>query len=397
MEQKNIFSKFSGKSVFKNKDVLSINFIPNKIIHRDEQITGLTAALSPALKGYQPSNIFVYGKTGTGKSMSIRFVLDQLVQAASGKVSIKSIYVNCKMKCVADTEYRLFAQLLKELGVHVPDTGLPTDVLYRQFFEKIDEKKQIIILALDEIDTLVKKMGDEFLYNLTRAGSELKNAGISLVGITNDLSFSDLLDARVKSSLGEEEILFKPYNAIQLKDILNERVKAAFNDHTAPDIVISKCAALAAQEHGDARRALNLLRVAGEIAERNGSDTIMEEHVDNAEGKIDSDRIIESVRALPRQSQLVLMSVIKLCKENTRKEITTGDVFDKYRKICAEVGYKELTQRRVSDLVGELDMLGIITAVVVSTGRYGRSRKISLAISGGILENVESVLKHQFN
>ncbi len=411
MAQDNIFSKFDTKTVFKNKDVLSINFIPNKIIHRDKQISELTTSLAPVLKGYQPNNIFVYGKTGTGKSMCTRFVLEQLVSASvdpniikkNGKINkdkyyVKTIYLNCKMKKVADTEYRLFARLLSEFGVDVPDTGLPTDVLYRKFFEKIDEKKQLVVIALDEIDVLVKKVGDEFLYNLTRVGNDLKNASVSVIGITNDLSFSDNLDARVKSSLGEEEILFKPYDAIQLRDILKERTGAAFNKGTVDESVLGKCSALAAQEHGDARRALNLLRVSGEIAEREGSDKIAEKHVDNAERKIDSDRIIETVRAQPRQSQLVLLSVINQIKgKKEMKDVSTGDVYDKYRKICRDIGYKELTQRRVSDLISELDMLGIITAKVVSTGRYGRSRKISLAITGKILEDVVSVLKDQFS
>ena len=405
----NIFSKFEMKTVFKNKDVLSINFIPNKIIHRDKQTKDLTASLIPALKGFQPNNIFVYGKTGTGKSMCTRYVLEQLVAASidpsiikkqkGKKLSIKTIYLNCKMKRVADTEYRLFARLLSEFGVDVPDTGLPTDVIYRKFFDKIDEKKQIIVIALDEIDVLVKKVGDEFLYNLTRIGNELKNSTVSVIGITNDLSFSDSLDARVKSSLGEEEILFKPYDAIQLRDILKERVGVAFNKESVVDAVVGKCAALAAQEHGDARRALNLLRVSGEIAERSGADIIIEEHVDNAEKKIDSDRIIETIRAQPRQSQIVLAGIINLIKKSKHEMVgvSTGDVYDKYRRICRDTGYKELTQRRVSDLISELDMLGIITAKVVSTGRYGRSRKITLAISGKILTEVNDLLKEQFS
>jgi len=384
------------KTIFKNKNVLSSSYIPDKILHRDEEIKQLSSILAPALRGYQPSNIFIFGTVGTGKTICTRFVLNQLNDAAKKTSSnVKTIYINCKMKKVADTEYRLFAQLLKEFGIEVPDTGLPTDVLYRKFFEAIDKNEQIVILVLDEIDALVDKVGDEFLYNLTRINSELEKSKVTIIGITNNLSFSDNLDVRVKSSLGEEELIFKPYNALQLKDILEKRIEEAFNPGVIDEAVINKCAALAAQEHGDARRALDLLRVAAEIAERNGDEKVNEEHVNLAEEKIDLDRVLESVKSQPKQSQCVLYAIIKLSSDGN-KNILTGDVFDVYRNICKENGMKVLTQRRISDLIGELDMLGIITAKIVSKGRYGRSREISLAISDDVLDKVKNLLVSRF-
>ncbi len=394
---KNIFSDYLKKeTIFKNKNVLTASFIPTNISHRETEINQMSSIIAPSLRGYNPNNVFIYGTCGTGKSLSIRFVLNQLEDIARSNGSeIKTIYINCKMKKVADTEYRLFAQLLQEIGVNVPDTGLPTDVLYRTFFEKIDDKKRMVIITLDEIDSLFKKVGDEFLYNLTRINSELKMAQISIIGITNDLSFLNNLDARVKSSLGEEEILFKPYNATQLKDILQNRIKEGFNESVVEEVVVNKCAALAAQEHGDARRALDLLRVAGEIAERLGDSKLEEKHVNMAEEKIDMDRVVETVKTQPKQSQAVLYSVLKL-SNNGHRRILTGDVFNEYMKICSNNSIKGLTQRRVSDLIGELDMLGVITARVISKGRYGRTRDISLAISDNVLEKVEEILKTRF-
>ncbi len=393
LEMKDIFKKYlKEKSIFKDKKVLTHSYFPTKILHREKEITQISSILAPALKYYQPSNILIYGTVGTGKTICVKYVLNQLEEVAKeNNVNIKTIYINCKLKKVADTEYRLLAQLLNEIGVSVPDTGLPTDVLYRKFFDEIDSKEQVIIIVLDEIDSLVRKVGDEFLYNFTRINSELEKAKISFIGITNNLTFSSNLDARVKSSLGEEEIVFPPYNAVQLKDILAERVKLAFNSGTVPQGVINKCAALAAQEHGDARRALDLLRVAGEIAERNGRSTITEEDVDMADRKIDMDHIIESVKTLPHQSQAVLYSIIKL-KEEGYEKILTGDVFDRYIEICRNAGLRALTQRRVSDLINELDMLGIINAKVISKGRYGRTREINLNIGNDILNNIKSIL-----
>lgn len=391
----NIFSEYINRpSVFKNKDVLSNFYIPKKIYHRDDQINQIVSTLSSVLNGNRASNMFIYGSTGTGKTICTKYVMEQLKEIVSSKDDLKlsTIYVNCKMKRVADTEYRMFAYLLNELGVEVPDTGLPTDTLYKKFFNEVNSEGQNIILILDEIDALVQKVGDEFLYNLTRMDSELNKAKLSIIGISNNLSFTDNLDARVKSSLGEEELIFPPYNALELRNILTERAGEGFNEEVLSESVINKCAALAAQEHGDARRALDLLRVAGELAERMGDKKISEHHVDQAEKKIDLDRVTESVKNQPKQSQIVLYSIIK-CEND---KVMTGDVFEKYKDLCKKNGFKVLTQRRISDLIAELDMLGIITTKVISQGRYGRSREISLAIEGKVLDNVLSILKENF-
>ncbi len=396
----NIFVQYLGQEdIFNDKKTLSSSFIPQKISHRDAELQQIGAMLAPVLRGYHPNNIFIYGTCGTGKTICTKFIINQLQDAVkqSGK-ALRAVYINCKMKKVADTEYRLFAQLLKELGEVVPDTGLPTDVIYRRFFDKVDSKPSTLVVILDEIDTLVKRVGDDFLYNLTRINQELKRSHITIIGITNDLSMRDTLDLRVKSSLSEEEILFKPYNAVQLRDILSERAAEGFKHGVAGDIVLSKCAALAAQEHGDARRALDLLRVAGELAERAGEPTITERHIDMAQQKLDVDRVLETIRGQPSQSQAVLYSIIKLHervasqKGWTDKRMLTGDVFDAYTDICRANDMKPLTQRRVSDLIGELDMLGIITAKVVSNGRYGRTRNISLALKDELLQRVVALL-----
>ncbi|MBI5061621.1 MAG: orc1/cdc6 family replication initiation protein [Candidatus Aenigmarchaeota archaeon] len=400
--RENVFNVFMGKkSIFKDKDMLASSFMPDDILHRDDEITQISSVLAPAIRGYKPNNLFIYGNVGTGKTITTRFVLTQLSHVSGCGHGIKVVYVNCRMKNVADTEYRLVAQLLKEFGVYVPDTGISTNTLYKRFFEEVELYKGIIIIALDEIDTIFKKIGDDFLYNLTRIGSELEHAKIAIIGITNDLSFYDGLDTRVKSSLGEDTIIFKPYNALQLHDILIDRAKAGL--YNLPDEgVINKCAAIAAQEHGDARRALDLLRVAAEISERHGDEWVEENHVDMAQEKIELDHIIETVRSQPKHSLALIHSVIKMNEENAKKNgwadrrLLTGDIYDKYKKICDAHAMRPLTQRRVSDLIGELDMMGILNTRVVSKGRYGRTRVISLAIPNNLMARVNNIINERF-
>ena len=394
MSLDNVFDKFLGnEAIFSNRSVLSIAFTPENIPHREEQINELGRMLAPSLRGDKPSNIFVYGRTGTGKSLITRLVGEQLEKRSRSNGNlVKVVYLNCKMK-TADTEYRLLASLSKEFGVDVPFTGLPTDKVYDIFFDCIDSKKQSVIIIIDEIDALIQKNGDEILYNLTRMNQDLKNSRVSLIGITNDLGFIENLDPRIRSSLSEEELIFPPYNAIQLQDILRNRSKNAFKESSLQEGVIEKCAALAAQEHGDARRALDLLRVSAELAERTGSSKILIEHVDKAEDKIDIDRTVELVKAQPKQSQAVLWGIIKLGKKGN---IETSDVIDKYHEVCQENGIKPLTQRRISDLIGELDMFGMINTRVVSKGRYGRTKVVSMNVSEHVYNKLTTTLQQSF-
>jgi len=392
----NIFQKFLlTKPIFKNREALSIAFSPENIPHREKQIIDLGRILTPALKGGKPSNVFLYGRPGTGKTLVSKFVGSELEKISkNNNQNVKILYVNCKMKKSADTEYRLMAYLSGMLGKEVPFTGLPTDQIYKTFFGLLDENKQTAIIIIDEIDALVEKTGDEILYNLTRINQDLEKSKISLIGITNNLSFIETLDPRIKSSLGEEELIFPPYNALQLQDILSGRAYMAFLPGTIEPGVIEKCAALAAQEHGDARRALDLLRVSGEIAERNADEKVTVKHVDIAQDKIDIDRVVEIVKTQPRQSQAILFSILELAEKN--KEIQSGDVFDSYQEICKKHGLKILTTRRASDLIAELDLFGIINTKIISKGRYGRTRIITLSLTTSIIQKLKNLLYEIF-
>lgn len=384
-------------SLFKDKKVFQPNYTPDKLEHRDDQVQIIASTLAPALKLNKPSNLFIYGKTGSGKTLSVKYVTAHIEELAGQKnIPIKVIYLNCKLKKVADTEYRLIAQLAKELGESVPATGLPTDEVYNVFYKAVDTREQILLLILDEIDQLVQKAGDAILYNLTRINSELKQAQISVIGISNDLVFTDMLDPRIKSSLSEEEIIFPPYNAFQIQQILKERAGVGFIEESLGAGVIEKCAAYAAREHGDARRALELLRVAGELAERDQSKIVELNHLDKAEDKIEKDRFVDIINSQPKQFQATLYSIIRI-GENTKDAIFTGEVYELYKSLCNKIALRPLTQRRISDIIAELDMLGLINAKIISKGRYGRTREISLSLTSQTVSNIKKLLEESLD
>ena len=393
-ELEGIFDSFDRNSIFRDKAMLQSNYKPEQVQHREEQIKQIASILAPVLRGEKPSNLFLYGKTGTGKTLSINYISEELLKRAKkeGSSRLRIEYLNCKLKKVSDTEYRILAELIKKLGGEVPQTGLPTQAVYSKFIDIIDSEKQLIVLVLDEIDQAVKKISSDFLYNLTRLNSELSNTQLCIVGISNNLTFLDELDPRVRSSLSEEEIVFPPYNALQLQDILSRRAEKSFREGVVGEGVVQKCAAFAAREHGDARRALDLLRIAGELCERDSSKKILLKHIDEANNKIERDKILDVIASEPRQFQIVLHSIIQLYEKNKDRPIFTGDVYNLYQEVCSKLKTEILTQRRVSDIIQEFDMLGIINVKVISKGRGGRTREIKPAISNMIIKKAKEII-----
>lgn len=373
--------------LLKRRDVLDSSFVPENLPHRTDQIKQLAYILASVLRGGKPSNVLCFGKTGTGKTAVSKYVLNSLGQIAPQHGHrIEVAYLNCN---TVDTNYRVFADLCTALGIEVPFTGLATDEVFSRFRMGLDQRDSFFIVVLDEIDSLVKKSGNETLYNLTRINSDMNRAKVSLIGISNDLKFKEYLDPRVLSSLSEEEIVFKPYEAPEITDILVDRANLAFLDTAFDTGVINMIAAIAAQEHGDARRAIDLLRVAAEIAEREGASKIHQNHVKKAQGAIERNTITEVVSTLPLQSKMVILAIYMLeTNVGDAENVSTGDVYEEYTRICRDTGKDSLTQRRVGDLLNELDALGIISARVVSRGRHGRTKEIRFSVPKSLIQSI---------
>ena len=374
----------AGKSIIKNRNILHFTYIPEIILHRKSEQEQVTQSLLPILKKSRPSNLLVYGKPGTGKTLVVKKVLSKIQERVEkSNFPIKLVYSNSKEET---TLYGLLVSLGRQLDLkekELPTTGLAISEVFKRLLNKIDEGKLNAIFVIDEIDylaQLVAKTGKDILYQLTRANERLNQGSLTLVGISNDLTFKEKLDPRVISSLGEEEIVFTNYNVEQIKKILEERINESFVENSVEESALNLIAALAGGEHGDARRAIDLLRVAGELAERQQSDKVTIEHVREASQKMEENKEEKSLKSFPLHEKLILIAIMKA------NGSSTGEIYSSYKNLCKIVGKDELTQRRITQMLSEIELSGLISGRLIHQGIHGRTKKYKLTISSEMIK-----------
>lgn len=353
--------------IFVNKELLEISHLPDedRIVGRDEEISQIANAVNPAIFGQSPSNLLIYGKTGTGKSLCAKYVSRQLVKTAANEgVEAAFMYVDCAQDSTETQAVQTIAESANtpDSDIYIPDKGISTATYYKRLWDILDKYHDVAIVILDEIDKLED---DAILMQLSRAGEagKINACKVGVIGISNKIKYKERMDERIKSSLCEREFVFPPYDADQLNNIMSAR-SDAFRDGVLDESVIPRAAALAAREHGDARKAIDILRYAGEIAQTSNAETVSDEFVVQAREHAETDRFRELISGSTPHSRYVLqaLTVLSLNEEHSSSEVgfRTTTIYDLYEEICRQEGADSLSLRRVRDLLKEHAFLDVI-------------------------------------
>jgi archaeal cell division control protein 6 len=393
----NIFYELLDQdSVFIDKSKISPHYVPNKLPFRDEQIKTLSIWLAPVLKKAKPHNVFIYGKVGTGKTTVVNHVINNLTSCSQENLlPLQTIYLNCRN---FQTKNAVLFYCVQHFYPDKNFVGYSKSFIYDKFITYIKQKELNFIIILDEVDKIKEREIDDLIYSLTRANDELIFGSVSMIGISNNLFFKSKLDLRTKSSLCEQEAVFPPYNAEQLKEILKQRVPLAFKNNVVEESAINAAAALSAKESGDARTAVMLLLRAGELADLNKEKKVTDKDVLNAKEKVEEEVIKSMVLTLPVQLQLVLLAIseksiaptgiLKITGQLDSNVLYSGEVYDKYEELCKKYAEKIVSTRWFREYINELETYGFITTTVSGKGFKGNTTLIKLGFDAKNLANM---------
>jgi len=351
---------------------LSESYQPEEIEERDEEIAAYMDALQPIVDGWEPNNVFLYGNTGVGKTAVTEYLLSMLQEdvKAYGDVDLSVLSINCK---TLNSSYQVAVEMVNTLrptGAEISSTGYPQQTVFKKLYDELEALSGTVVIVLDEIDSIGDQ--DELLYELPRAQANgyLEDTSLGVIGISNDFKFRDKLDPRVQDTLCERELQFPPYDAPELTNILSSRADIAINEGAYEQGVLNLCAALAARDSGSARQALDLLRLAGEIAENAETTRIQEQHVEQARTKLEQERVEEGMRELTVHGRLALLAVIaKAAADET--PCRNRELYEEYQRLCEQAGTDPLVQRSVHNHLSDLRMFGILSAKENRSGSRG--------------------------
>lgn len=371
-------------TLFKDRDVLRPDHQPEELVERDEEIEEYSSALKPALNGWVPDNIFIYGKAGTGKTATTNYLLDHLEDEVDEDSDLTIVDINCDG---LTSSYRVAVEIvnsLRDVDDQIPESGHSQSTVYDWMFEEFNKIGGIILVVLDEVDHIGD---DSILYQLARGESmeKLENGKLSVIGISNDFSFRDDISSKVKDSLCEKEITFNAYESDELQRILEHRAGVGLRDGAYDESAIALSAAFAANDKGSARQAIDILRNAADLADRENADQVTERHVRDAKEHVERGRVEDMIESLSPHGVYTARAVA-IAEKDGKTPIRTKNLYPIYKSVANQAQSDPLSGRSVRDHLADLDMMGLI-----SSQKQNKGLKDGVYTEHELDVNVESV------
>ena len=258
-----------------------------KPLCRDEDLKTMALFLSDVFKTGQARNLFIYGKPGTGKTVCIQYLLREIRRYADEQCApLVAVYVNAGK---TRTPYYTMLEIVKELGLNVPNRGWQMFRLKKAFESARSERA--IVVAIDEVDAIIFKEKEPIVYYLNRQPKT------TLILLSNKIEDAATLPNRALSTLQLKLLMLEPYTAEEAKTILAERVEKAFQPGIISDKLLDIVAKIASKAE-DIRLGFSILLSAGLFAEKDGKTRIEAEDVHSA---VKSETRLEHIKSLMEQ------------------------------------------------------------------------------------------------
>ncbi|NHI83229.1 MAG: ORC1-type DNA replication protein [Candidatus Thorarchaeota archaeon] len=376
-----IEDELSRKSVFKSEQLLSVDYIPESLPHREEELRTLAQSFKTLITspGQTSHRFIIEGPVGTGKTAVAKLFAEQMVLAATRRgIRLNKLHINCR---VSKSAYLVYLRMLREFRPRFPRRGHSPEELLDMIVEVLDEEDSYLLLILDELDYFIKQRGADILYDLTRLMDNRLNAPqrLSIIAIGRKIPLDeDILDSSTLSTLQRNLLRFQKYSSEALYDILKERVQMAFEKDTVMDETLQIICDIAS-ERGDARYAIELLWRSGKQADRETSRRVIPDYARHAKADTHPELRKEVFATLPRQNILLLLAAARQLREIRSAYITMGELEEMYRTVCEEYSEEPRAHTQVWEWVQDLTAHRLVDTKRSGAGQRGQTTLIGLS------------------
>ncbi|MET1128082.1 MAG: ORC1-type DNA replication protein [Thermoproteota archaeon] len=390
-----IESVLEQPSVFRNREKLYPEYVPSYLPHREEELRTLASHFKPLLTdpGSISQRVLLVGGIGTGKTATARrFGKDFSILARQKGVNLEYVHVNCHRD---RTLYLVVQEVARQLRIPIPPRGLSAQEMFHMVLKHLDNHGIYVLLTLDEFDYFIEVAGSDAVYFLVRTYDEHPDLAkrINFIFIARSLSSLSRLDSATESYLMRNVIQFNPYTASEIYDILKFRSEEAFYPGTVSDEILRYIAELTGVDTGgtgNARIALEILALAGSIADREGAGKVMLDHVRRAFTEANPQLTVmvnDVIRHLPLHELFVLLAVVRALKKRQEPYVKMGDVEEEYHEIAESYNEKPRGHTQIYEYIVDLKKRGVIDARLSGKGYRGKTTLVGISL--GPLDQLE--------